>query len=160
MIPQGQQSSENATHERKDADVVGLLMVAGLLLLGLAISFLICWAILHLFNQQREAQRPRPRAPMAAEAKAFPQPRLLARPQIELEKIKKTARTELDSYGWVDRSAGIARIPLTRAMQLLVERGLPEVGAGQTRLQLMQARAASGLQPNDPITSPTAGATP
>ena len=36
--------------------------------------------------------------------------------------------TQLNGYGWVDQEAGIARIPITRAIALLAESGLP-VGA-------------------------------
>ncbi len=32
---------------------------------------------------------------------------------------------ELNSYGWVDEKAGVAHIPIERAMQLVAERGLP-----------------------------------
>jgi hypothetical protein len=32
---------------------------------------------------------------------------------------------QLNSYGWVDEKAGVAHIPIERAMQLTVERGLP-----------------------------------
>jgi hypothetical protein len=31
----------------------------------------------------------------------------------------------LTSYGWVSKEAGIARIPIEHAMQLVLERGLP-----------------------------------
>jgi hypothetical protein len=31
----------------------------------------------------------------------------------------------LQSYGWVDRSAGIARMPIYRAMEFVVQQGLP-----------------------------------
>jgi hypothetical protein len=31
----------------------------------------------------------------------------------------------LTTYGWVDRDAGIVRMPIERAMEILVERGLP-----------------------------------
>jgi hypothetical protein len=90
----------------------------------------------------------------------FPQPRLLVHPGSEREKIQKAEQTTLESYGWVDRASGVARIPITRAMQLIVERGLPEVGAGQTRLQLMQSRPRTNLQPNEPISAPIPEATP
>ena len=36
--------------------------------------------------------------------------------------------TTLSTYGWVDRGAGIVRIPIEQAMQLLTERGLPTAG--------------------------------
>jgi hypothetical protein len=32
---------------------------------------------------------------------------------------------QLQSYGWVDQDAGQARIPVSRAMELIAERGLP-----------------------------------
>src|SRR5208337_950836 len=32
---------------------------------------------------------------------------------------------QLNSYGWVDENAGVAHIPIRRAMELIVERGLP-----------------------------------
>jgi hypothetical protein len=160
MIPQGRQSGGDATHERKDADVIGVLMIAGLLLLVLSICFLVCWGILHLFNRERDAQLRGRRAATAAQAPAFPQPQLLVHPGRELEKLQGAERAQLDTYGWSDRSRGIARIPIARAMQLIVERGLPEVGAGQTRLQLMQSRPQTDLPPNEPITSPTPEARP
>jgi hypothetical protein len=31
----------------------------------------------------------------------------------------------LSSYGWLDRNAGVVRIPIDRAMKMTVERGLP-----------------------------------
>jgi hypothetical protein len=33
--------------------------------------------------------------------------------------------TRLQSYGWVDRSLGIVRMPIERAMAGVVEQGLP-----------------------------------
>lgn len=52
-----------------------------------------------------------------------PPPRLQARPGVDLaaERARETAR--LDGYAWVDRRAGIARIPIARAMQILAGRG-------------------------------------
>jgi len=32
---------------------------------------------------------------------------------------------ELNSYGWVDEKAGVAHIPIERAMELAIQRGLP-----------------------------------
>jgi len=33
--------------------------------------------------------------------------------------------SQLNSYGWVDEKAGVAHIPIERAMELTVQRGLP-----------------------------------
>jgi hypothetical protein len=32
---------------------------------------------------------------------------------------------QLNSYGWVDEKAGVAHIPIERAMELTAQRGLP-----------------------------------
>jgi hypothetical protein len=160
MNRQGQQKGGDATHERKDADVIGLFMVAGLLLLILAMILLVCWGIFHLFSRERAAQQPLARRPRAMQVTAFPPPRLLVRPAMERAKFQAAERTQLNSYGWINRSGGIVRIPIGRAMQLLLERGLPEVGAGETRLQLMQSRPQTNVQPNEPISAPGPEATP
>lgn len=157
MIPQGHQVG-NATHERKDVDVIGVFMIAAIILLLLAISFLSVWGVVHFFNSERNEHRP---APMAApNAGAFPEPRLEATPGVALAKDLAAQKVELESYGWVDHKKGIAHIPIYHAMELLLQRGLPEVGAGQTPLQLMQARPQTDQQPNEPITAPASSATP
>jgi len=96
------------------------------------------WGLMRFLAAKEAAHEAPPQA--AATAGAFPPPRLEAQPAVDLQKFRTSENALLDSYGWVDRNAGIARIPIDRAMQLIVERGLPDVGAGQTPLQLMQAR--------------------
>ncbi len=39
---------------------------------------------------------------------------------------------QLNSYGWVDKDAGVAHIPIQRAMDLIVQQGLPVVPKGMT----------------------------
>ncbi len=159
MIPQGYQTGR-AGHEPKDADVIGLGVIIAMLLLIIGICLLVSFGTLHFFQRKDGARRESPGAAMAAQVAAFPQPRLLIRPGSERKDLEKTQRTQLDTYGWVDRQAGVARIPIARAMQLLVERGLPEVGAGQSRLQLMQSRPQTDVQPNEPVSSPGPEVTP
>lgn len=158
MNPQGQQSSQGG-HERKDADVINLAMIAALLLLVIAICLLVCWGLLHALNRARLVQEP-PRTHMLEQEAKFPPPQLITQPGKERGEVERAAHTRSQSYGWIDREAGVARIPIARAMQLLVARGLPEVGAGQTRLQLRQARSGTDRSPNEPTNSPTPDATP
>jgi hypothetical protein len=150
MIPQGDQVG-NVTHERKDVDVIGLLFVAALILTLIALSFLGVSGVIHFMNAKRQQRRPPPMArPKVA---LFPEPRLEVTPGMALSKEVATQEVELESYGWIDRSKGIAHIPIAHAMDLLLHRGLPEVGAGQTRLQLMQARPQTDQQPKRPVTA-------
>jgi hypothetical protein len=38
---------------------------------------------------------------------------------------------QLNSYGWVDEKAGVAHIPIERAMELTVQRGMPVYAPGR-----------------------------
>lgn len=153
MIPQGQQGAE-AGHERKDADVIGVALVGALVLLIVAISFFTARGLLEVIRNRSKAQ-PSHRAQVQ-----FPQPRLEVHPGADLAASRRADELDLHSYGWIDRKAGVAHIPIERAMQLLVERGLPNTGGGQTRLQLMQARPETNRPDQHPTVSPAPTASP
>lgn len=55
--------------------------------------------------------------PIAPEA-----PRLQTTPLADRHAYEQEKRQLLESYAWVDRSAGVTRIPIEHAMQLLTER--------------------------------------
>jgi hypothetical protein len=42
-----------------------------------------------------------------------------------MQEMRRSENTRLQSYGWIDQAAGIARIPIDQAMELLATRGLP-----------------------------------
>ncbi len=54
---------------------------------------------------------------------APPPPR--TRVHAPLEELRAAEDAVLHSYGWVDRPAEIVRMPIERAMEVLIERGLP-----------------------------------
>ena len=136
MIPQGQQRAKGG-HERKDADVLGVALVAGLVLLIVAVSLLTARGLFRFAAQGDKPARPPGRSAQ------FPEPRLEAHPVANFTAARVEAEKELHSYGWIDRKSGVAHVPIERAMRLLLEHGLPDVGGGQTRLQLMQAKPAT-----------------
>jgi len=43
----------------------------------------------------------------------------------QFHKFLMDQEKELNSYGWVDEKAGVAHIPIDRAMDLIAQRGLP-----------------------------------
>jgi hypothetical protein len=55
----------------------------------------------------------------------FPQPRLEGDERREIDDFREQEEQTLNSYGWVDQQAGVVRIPIDRAMQLMAQRGLP-----------------------------------
>lgn len=57
--------------------------------------------------------------------KSFPKPRLETDERGQINNFRLQEEQKLHSYGWVDQKAGIVRIPIDRAMELIAERGLP-----------------------------------
>ena len=54
-----------------------------------------------------------------------PQPRLQPDPVGDLHKLRQQEDDILETYGWVDQGAGIGHVPIERAKELLLQRGLP-----------------------------------
>jgi hypothetical protein len=113
-------------HETSDVNTGGIFrFAAGLFLTGVAIHLLV-WLLI-LFLAAGDARHAMPEFPLAAgqESRVPPEPRLQTNPRQDLRDLRDAEDTVLTGYGWVDRNAGIARIPIGEAMKLTVERGLP-----------------------------------
>ncbi|MCC7417088.1 MAG: hypothetical protein IT176_08090 [Acidobacteria bacterium] len=117
-------------HETSDVNVRGILaFVAALLAVAIAVHLLI--GLLFLYFAGREARPAEAAYPLAAAegTREPPAPRLQVTPRQDMRELRAREDGVLRSYGWVDRSGGIVRIPIDEAMRLTVERGLPARGA-------------------------------
>lgn len=56
----------------------------------------------------------------------FPAPRLQRKPTYDMVKFREQEDAALSSYDWEDPKAGIARIPIDRAIDILAKNGLPK----------------------------------
>ncbi|MBW0000263.1 MAG: hypothetical protein JO015_14270 [Verrucomicrobia bacterium] len=77
---------------------------------------------------------------------AYPAPALQVNPRIDLQTYRTRADHDLNSYGWIDQGQGVAKIPIERAMDLLLARGLPvrpAVQDGPTELNMQEQKAAA-----------------
>jgi hypothetical protein len=113
-------------HETSDVNVRAIFMfTVGLTVTTLFFSFLV-WVLFQYF-QAREAKRVVPEYPLAAtqETRLPPEPRLQTAPREDLQDLHTQEDRILNSYGWTDKNAGVARIPIEEAMKLTVQRGLP-----------------------------------
>jgi len=88
---------------------------------GLALFVIITPLLLPLVFPQSMRHRT-PSAPPALSADA---PQLEITPREDLQRFNRSEAQFEQSYGWTDRSKGAVRIPISRAMQLLAQRGLP-----------------------------------
>jgi hypothetical protein len=105
--------------------VVGCLLVA-LLLRGMY-RYLDAYENRHEPVQNPLAQQGRadPRLVGPENVAKFPQPRLESNETVEIDQFRLQEEQALNSYGWVDEGAGVVRIPIDRAMELIAQRGLP-----------------------------------
>jgi len=71
----------------------------------------------------------------------FPAPQLETDERTELNDIRLREENVLSTYDYVDKNAGTIRIPIDRAMELLVQRGLPvRSQAGDTPKQAAKSQ--------------------
>jgi len=108
--------------------------MAGLTLLGLVI-YLIVFGMYRFLDSYERANQP-PLSPMATpeadtravtheDTQTFPQPRLEVNERTDLRQFIEDQDQKLATYDWVDKDKGTVRIPIDRAMELIVQRGLP-----------------------------------
>jgi hypothetical protein len=76
------------------------------------------------------------------DADKFPQPRLETNERDELNDRRLKEEEILNSYGWVDPKAGIAHIPIEKAMELVAQRGLPTTPQNTAAAAKQKAQAA------------------
>lgn len=134
-------------HEQRDANAPWIFGIVGFLLVaGLCMHFIIAGALLALKRTSAPVDlwRPaHPAAPRVAARAAYPV--LQVSPHAELQAFRAREDAELNTYGWVNRPAGIVRVPIGRAMDLVLLQGLPvragtNANPGPSPLQLIQQR--------------------
>lgn len=81
-----------------------------------------------------------------------PEPRLQTDPAADLAAYVSRERQLLDSYGWVDKKQGIARVPIGIAMERLARTGIP--GFPQAAMQQDPRKPAQPQQPRTPQQAP------
>ena len=134
-------------HERSDADVASLSMIFAFLFLSCVAIFIGVTVLMHHFQRHGSAVTAGVQNIPATTARTFTGPKLEVSIAADLARLRQSERHSLNTYGWVDRRAGVVRVPIDRAMQLLLQRGLPDVGSGQTPLSMQQARPSETATP-------------
>jgi hypothetical protein len=114
-------------HETSDANIRDLI-IFGLGLFCLVIAgLLVSRAVFHYFVGHQGLGPPA--SPFENVRILPPEPRLQVSAPKDLKHYKAAQGEILNSYGWVDQNAGVVRIPIERAMDILSQRGLPLPGA-------------------------------
>ncbi|HUY12384.1 MAG TPA: hypothetical protein VMX16_01985 [Terriglobia bacterium] len=116
-------------HETRDADVNKLaifgLVLAAMILFGFVVTEALFRYSIHAGNEHRHT------SPFENARQIPPKPHLLVSDPADYQHYMEHQTEMLNSYGWVDPQQGTVRIPIDRAMHLLLQKGLPTRQPGQ-----------------------------
>ena len=104
------------THEPADISGRFILGAVGLLLGSLAVitvGVLLAFPLSHLDRT------------LAHRLPTYPEPRLQPSPREDMQRFYASEMRRLNSTGWIDKSAGIAHIPIDDAMRKIAQDGIP-----------------------------------
>src|ERR1017187_5269359 len=138
-------SGDEAGFEREDLSSRGVFaFMIGLAIVGVVIYFIIVGMYTFLDNYERSQMATA--SPLVTSKgaisrvvtqedmdKAFKDngtPMLEVNERGQFRDFLMNQENQLNSYGWVDEKAGVAHIPINRAMELIVQRGLPVYSQG------------------------------
>jgi len=134
--------NENQHHDHLEPESSSIkakpvLVFLGVLAAATAFVFVLIFGLLRAFDMRREADTTPPASRVElpdGQRKLPPEPRLQGAPGPDGPSLlplddwkvyKEMTDKQVASYGWVDQATGIARVPLERAKEMVVEQGLP-----------------------------------
>ena len=132
-----QVAGESLGYETRDANMHAILWLAVSITAIVLVAHLLLWVLLRALEGSA-ARRDPALSPLAEATPLPPAPRLQNTPVRDLAEFQAQEDRLLGSYGWADKDKTKARIPIARAMELLVERGEPKIetqpaGAGEAK---------------------------
>lgn len=156
-------------HEHTDMSITSILWFAlSLVVTAILVHLVLAWLYAYFDAHKEGGEAVSPFAPPRT---LPPYPRLQVSPPMELRNFRAKEDQVLTTYGWVDKSKGVVRIPIDRAMDLILERGMPATAAtttvgGMPRNPATATRGAvatprgTAIIPGNPAAYPPASGTP
>jgi hypothetical protein len=111
-------------HEVSDVSARPIFFFAIGLAILLILTLISMRSLFNLLEQDADRSDTQLSGVAAERPKLPPLPRLETDPVSSRKQFFQNEKMLIESYGWVDQKQGIVRIPIRRAMELLVERGL------------------------------------
>ncbi len=137
--------ARHGSYEHQDLNPKGIIYFFVALAVFLGVIYVIIFGVYHALNSVDEANKttlspmvaPKadPRAVQKSDTRAFPEPRLEESERTQLRDFTEDQDRKLATYNWVDKDKGVVQIPIDRAMDLIVRRGLPVRPQGQAKDQ-------------------------
>ena len=144
---------ESVHHEDSDIDIRAMAIAALALAIMTAFCYVTVYVAVGVFGKREDALsavKNYPMAPVGDAAPLPPLPRLQTDPKKELRDLRAEEQAVLESYRWVDRNAGVVRIPIEEAMRLALQRGFQSRAAAPTPAAAAAASAEPAPAPARP----------
>jgi hypothetical protein len=123
--PHGALSNPDTSHEHSDVDVRAVIWSAVVLASVCLAIQVAMWGMFRVLDKYEVKNEPAV-TPMALPAgEAPPGPRLQTTPWTDLKNFTADQKAYATSYGWIDEKSGIARVPIAKAKEMLLQRGIP-----------------------------------
>jgi len=122
--------------------------VVGLIVLGVLGSA----AVFHFFVEHQPLGPPA--SPFEDVRAVPPEPRLQVAAPLDLKHYRDDQEKMLQGYAWVDTHGGIVRIPIERAMDLLLQKGYPVRGSSPVGGPAKTTQAAAAVANQHPAPTP------
>jgi hypothetical protein len=135
-------NKHRAGFEESDVNVVAVGKFGIALLLATLAAMALLFGVFRYFQASEGGK-----AISVDPTKVFPHPQLQTAPVPDLKAVRAAEDQMLNSYGWVDQQKGVVRIPIARAMELVVRKGLPVRAAAPPGAEGVSLPTESGLGP-------------
>ncbi len=122
----------SAGYEKRDASIPALIQFAFWMAVVLAATLVGMYFSFKAFK--KAAPMGPTMSPMVKEGARMipPKPLLQVQPHQELQDYCDAQQKEVNTYGWVDQPSGVVRIPVDRAEELILAKGLPARSASES----------------------------
>jgi hypothetical protein len=112
-------------HETRDVNPRTIIWLGVAVMVGVLVVQVLLWLLLSGLNASA-TRSDAPVSPLTADTNPPPGPRLQSNPREDYKEYRRKQEAVLGSYGWIDRQQGVVHIPIARAMDLILEQGLPK----------------------------------
>jgi hypothetical protein len=123
--PHGPTENVDVVHEESDINVraiIWFMIVLTAIVLAVDVAM---WGMFRVLAHV-EAKNDPVMSPLAIPAgQPLGPPGLQTQPWADLKKFRAEQNAHLHGYGWVDETSGVARVPIDKAKEMLLKKGLP-----------------------------------
>ena len=123
--PQGNLDNPDTAHEMSDIDVRAIIWFGIVLTVIVLAVDVAMWGLFVVLDRMEVKSEPVVSSLAPKAGQPLGPPGLQTEPWVDLKHFRADQTAFIHGYGWVDEKAGVARVPIEKAKELLLKQGLP-----------------------------------